>query len=160
MPEFEGRKVGIIGTGSSGVQSIPVISETAQELMVFQRTANFSLPARHCELAENKRENYKKNYKKYRELAQNSSFGIAKYQPPTKSAFDVNEVERDEIYESAWQEGGQAMLFAFTDLLTNKEANETAANFVRKKLRKLLKTKKLLKNYALMITRLVLKDYV
>ncbi len=141
MPEFEGRKVGIIGTGSSGVQSIPVISETAQELLVFQRTANFSLPARHSELPINKRENYKKNYKKYRELAQNSSFGIAKYQPPTKSAFDVNKDERDEIYESAWQEGGQAMLFAFTDLLTNKEANETAANFVRNKIRKIVKNK-------------------
>ena len=141
MPEFKGRKVGIIGTGSSGVQSIPVISETAKELLVFQRTANFSLPARHSKLAENKRENYKKNYKKYRDLAQNSSFGIAKYQPPTKSAFDVNEDERNEIYESAWQEGGQAMLFAFTDLLTNKEANETAANFVRNKIREIVKNK-------------------
>ena len=59
-PEFEGRKVGIIGTGSSGVQSIPVISETAQELLVFQRTANFSLPARHSELPINKRELQKK----------------------------------------------------------------------------------------------------
>jgi len=141
MPEFKGRKVGIIGTGSSGVQSIPVISETAKELLVFQRTANFSLPARHSKLPENKRENYKKNYKKYRDLAQNSSFGIAKYQPPTKSAFDVNEDERNEIYESAWQEGGQAMLFAFTDLLTNKEANETAANFVRNKIREIVKNK-------------------
>lgn len=141
MPEFKGRKVGIIGTGSSGVQSIPVISETAKELLVFQRTANFSLPARHSKLPKNKRENYKKNYKKYRDLAQNSSFGIAKYQPPTKSAFDVNEDERNEIYESAWQEGGQAMLFAFTDLLTNKEANETAANFVRNKIREIVKNK-------------------
>jgi len=142
MPHFGGRKVGIIGTGSSGVQSIPIISETAQQLLVFQRTPNFSLPARHRDLPEDRRDEYKKNYKKYRDLAKNSSFGIAKYQPPTQSAFDVSENERNNIYEKAWQEGGQAMLFAFTDLLTNEKANETAAEFVRQKIRKIVKDKK------------------
>ena len=73
MPHFGGRKVGIIGTGSSGVQSIPIISETAQQLLVFQRTPNFSLPARHRDLPEDRRDEYKKNYKKYRDLAKNSS---------------------------------------------------------------------------------------
>ena len=141
MPVFKDRKVGIIGTGSSGVQSIPIISETAEKLFVFQRTANFSLPARHHKLPEDKRENYKKDYKKYRDLAKNSSFGIAKYQPPTKSAFDVSDDERNDIYERAWREGGQAMLFAFTDLLTNEEANKTAADFVRNKIKKIVRDK-------------------
>ena len=141
MPVFKDRKVGIIGTGSSGVQSIPIISETAEKLFVFQRTANFSLPARHHKLPEDKRENYKKDYKKYRDLAKNSSFGIAKYQPPSKSAFDVSDDERNDIYERAWQEGGQAMLFAFTDLLINKEANKTAADFVRSKIMKMVSNK-------------------
>ena len=141
MPVFENRKVGVIGTGSSGVQSIPIISETAEKLFVFQRTANFSLPARHHKLPEDKRENYKKDYKKYRDLAKNSSFGIAKYQPPSKSAFDVSDDERNDIYERAWQEGGQAMLFAFTDLLINKEANKTAADFVRSKIMKIVSNK-------------------
>ena len=141
MPNFNGRKVGIIGTGSSAVQSIPVISETAGELLVFQRTPNFSLPARHRDLPEEKRNEYKRNYKKYRQLAKNSSFGIAKYQPPTQSAFDVSDEERNIIYEKAWQEGGQAMLFAFTDLLTNEKANETAAEFVRNKIRKIVNDK-------------------
>ena len=141
MPVFENRKVGVIGTGSSGVQSIPIISETAKKLFVFQRTANFSLPARHHKLPEDKRENYKKDYKKYRDLAKNSSFGIAKYQPPSKSAFDVSDDERNDIYERAWQEGGQAMLFAFTDLLINKEANKTAADFVRSKIMKIVRNK-------------------
>ena len=141
MPVFKDRKVGVIGTGSSGVQSIPIISETAEKLFVFQRTANFSLPARHHKLPEDKRENYKKDYKKYRDLAKNSSFGIAKYQPPSKSAFDVSDDERNDIYERAWQEGGQAMLFAFTDLLINKEANKTAADFVRSKIMKIVSNK-------------------
>ena len=141
MPEFKDRKVGVIGTGSSAVQSIPIISDTAGELLVFQRTPNFSLPARHRDLPEEKREEYKKNYRKYRQLAKNSSFGIAKYQPPSQSAFDVSDEERNIIYEKAWQEGGQAMLFAFTDLLTNEKANETAAEFVRNKIRKIVNNK-------------------
>jgi cyclohexanone monooxygenase len=141
MPEFKDRKVGVIGTGSSAVQSIPIISDTAGELLVFQRTPNFSLPARHRDLPEEKREEYKKNYQKYRQLAKNSSFGIAKYQPPSQSAFDVSDEERSIIYEKAWEEGGQAMLFAFTDLLTNEKANATAAEFVRNKIRKIVNNK-------------------
>tara|TARA_B110000483_G_scaffold37541_1_gene46222 strand:- start:3656 stop:5257 length:1602 start_codon:yes stop_codon:yes gene_type:complete len=143
MPNFNGRTVGVIGTGSSGVQSIPIISETAKKLLVFQRTPNFSLPARHSELPELKRENYKKKYKEYRQLAKNSSFGIAKYQPPTRSAFDVSDEERNIIYQKAWEEGGQAMLFSFTDLLTDKKANDTAAEFVRNKIRETVKDKEL-----------------
>ena len=141
MPDFKGRKVGVIGTGSSAVQSIPIISNTAEKLIVFQRTPNFSLPARHRDLPKDKREEYKKNYKKYRQLAKNSSFGIAKYQPPTQSTFEVSDEERNVIYEKAWQEGGQAMLFAFTDLLIDEKANETAAEFVRNKIRKIVNDK-------------------
>ena len=141
MPDFKGRKVGVIGTGSSAVQSIPIISNTAEKLIVFQRTPNFSLPARHRDLPKDKREEYKKNYEKYRQLAKNSSFGIAKYQPPTQSTFEVSDEERNVIYEKAWQEGGQAMLFAFTDLLIDEKANETAAEFVRNKIRKIVSDK-------------------
>ena len=60
MPKFEERTVGVIGTGSSGVQSIPIISETAKNVLVFQRTPNFSLPARHTKLPDDKRDDYKK----------------------------------------------------------------------------------------------------
>jgi cyclohexanone monooxygenase len=143
MPNFNGRTVGIIGTGSSGVQSIPIIAETAKKLLVFQRTPNFSLPARHSKLPKEKRDEYKRDYDKYRKLAQNSSFGIAKYQPPTQSAFDVNDEERNKIYQKAWDEGGQAIMFSFTDLLTDQKANETAAEFVRNKIRKTVNDKKL-----------------
>lgn len=143
MPDFNGRTIGIIGTGSSGVQSIPIIAETAKKLLVFQRTPNFSLPARHSKLPKEKRDEYKRDYDKYRKLAQNSSFGIAKYQPPTQSAFDVNDEERNKIYQKAWNEGGQAIMFSFTDLLTNQKANETAAEFVRNKIRKTVNDKKL-----------------
>ena len=141
MPKFEERTVGVVGTGSSGVQSIPIISETAKNVLVFQRTPNFSLPARHTKLPDDKRDNYKKNYTMYRNLAKNSSFGIAKYQPPTQSAFDVSEDQRNRIYQKAWEEGGQAMLFSFTDLLTDKKANDTAAEFVRNKIREIVNDK-------------------
>ena len=73
---------------------------------------------------------------------------MAKYQPPTQSAFDVSENERNDIYEEAWQEGGQAMLFAFTDLLTDEKANETAAELYAIKLEKLSKTKEPLNYFA------------
>ncbi len=134
-PIFRNRNVGVIGTGSSGIQSIPIISESAEKLYVFQKTANFSIPARHTVLPKEKREKYKKDYSKFRQLARKSSFGIAKYQPPKQSAFDVTDEERNKIYQRAWDEGGQAILFTFKDLLIDRKANETACEFVRKKIK-------------------------
>ena len=132
---FKGRRVGVIGTGSSAIQAIPVIADQAEHLTVFQRTANFSIPARHGELSAHDSAAYKARYKEYRATAKETPFGIAKYAAPTQSCWDVNDTERQKIYERAWAEGGQALLFAFTDLLTDIKANETAAEFVRKRIR-------------------------
>ena len=137
--DFTGRRVGVIGTGSSAVQAIPKIAEQADQLTVFQRTANFSIPARHGPLDPSQREAHKARYDEIRAAAYDTPFGIAKYGSPTQSAFDVSDAERQKIYEDAWALGGQALLFTFTDLLTDRAANETAAEFVRARIRETVK---------------------
>ncbi len=136
---FNGRRVGIIGTGSSAVQTIPNVAKQASSLTVFQRTANFSIPAHHGPLDANTREAHKKKYNEIREAAHQTLFGIAKYGSPTKAAFDVSDEERQKTYENAWRMGGQALLFCYTDLLTNIRSNETAAEFVRQRIRDTVK---------------------
>ena len=137
--QFDGRRVGVIGTGSSAIQAIPKIAEQAGHLTVFQRTANFSIPARHGPLNRDDRDAYKARYGDFRATAKETPFGIAKYATPTRSAWDVDDAERQRIYEAAWAEGGQALLFSFTDLLTDHAANETAAEFVRARIRETVK---------------------
>ena len=136
---FKGRRVGVIGTGSSAIQAIPVIANQAEHLTVFQRTANFSIPARHGTLSADDSAAYKARYNEHRATAKETPFGIAKYETPTRSCWDVDDTERQKIYEEAWAEGGQALLFAFTDLLTDPKANKTAAKFVRERIRETVK---------------------
>ncbi|MEZ5849370.1 MAG: NAD(P)/FAD-dependent oxidoreductase [Hyphomicrobiaceae bacterium] len=138
--DFSGLRVGVIGTGSSGVQSIPHIAEQAKELYVFQRTANFSLPARNGPMEPERERRHKERYPELRAGAVNTPFGIAGYPPPTKSALEVSAEERNAMYERKWAEGGSiSFLYSFTDLLTNKEANDTASDFVRNKIRQTVK---------------------
>mgnify|MGYP003700651107 CR=1 FL=1 len=141
--DFTGLRVGVIGTGSSGVQSIPIIASQAKQLNVFQRTANFSLPARNEPMTDAREQPHKATYRERRRAAYDTPFGIAGYPPPTQSALDVSEEERNRIYEAKWQEGGSiSFLYAFNDLLTNKEANDTASEFVRNKIRQTVKDPK------------------
>ena len=133
--DFTGRHVGVIGTGSSAVQAIPQIAKEADFLTVFQRTANFSIPAHHGPLDPSEREEKKSKYHEIRTKANETPFGIAKFGSPTQSTWDVGDIKRQQIYEEAWAIGGQALLFTFTDLLTDEKANETAAEFVRTRIR-------------------------
>ena len=134
--DFTGQRVAVIGTGSSGVQSIPHIARQAKQLHVFQRTANFSLPARNAPLDPEKERLHKAEYPARRRAAWDTPFGIGGYPPPSGSALAVTPEERQRIYEAKWQEGGSiSFLYSFTDLLISKEANETAAEFVRQKIR-------------------------
>jgi cyclohexanone monooxygenase len=141
--DFTGLHVGIIGTGSSGVQSIPIIAKQAKHLYVFQRTANFSLPARNAPMDPNKERDHKAHYPERRRAAFDTPFGIAGYPPPVKSALDAIEDERRRAYEAKWAEGGSiSFLYSFTDLLVNKESNDTASEFVRQKIRATVKDPK------------------
>ena len=141
--DFSGQRVGIIGTGSSGVQSIPHIAEAAQHLHVFQRTANFSLPARNGPLDPNVERQHKAEYPERRRAAYDTPFGIAGYPPPTQSALEVSDEERNRIFEEKWTAGDSiSYLYAFNDLLTNVAANDTASEFVRNKIRAMVKDPK------------------
>ncbi len=138
--DFTGLRVGVIGTGSSGVQMIPLIARQAKHLHVFQRTANFSLPARNAPMDEARESRHKAEYPARRRAAYDTPFAIGGYPRPTKSALDVTEEERNAAYEAKWQEGGSiSYLYTYTDLLVNKEANDTASEFARNKIRGIVK---------------------
>ena len=138
--DFTGLRVGVIGTGSSGVQLIPHVAKQAKHLYVFQRTANFSLPARNAPLDPEKERKHKAEYPDRRRAAYETPFGIAGYPPPVKSAIEASEEERRRTYAAKWEEGGSInYLYAYTDLLVNKTSNETASEFVREKIRATVK---------------------
>lgn len=141
--DFTGLRVGVIGTGSSGVQSIPIIARQARHLYVFQRTANFSLPARNMPMPPEKERAHKAEYPARRRAAYDTPFGIAGHPPPVKSALEANEQERQRAYEAKWAEGGSiSFLYSYTDLLVNQESNDTASEFVRRKIRATVKDPK------------------
>lgn len=138
--DFTGKRVGLIGTGSSGVQMTPEIAAQAAHLTVFQRTANFSVPAQNEPITEAQQEKIKADYPERRRLTRMSSGGHLIF-TNDKSALEVSEEERLKEYESRWKGagGGFRMLRSFNDLMTNIEANKTAADFVREKIRKTVK---------------------
>src|SRR5476651_2015171 len=104
--DFTGKRVGVVGTGSSGVQMIPIIAQQAKHLTVFQRTANFGLPARNGPMAEERERPHKENYPARRAAAQETPFAIGGYPRPTHKTLEVPSEERAKTYEEKWQEGG------------------------------------------------------
>jgi len=136
--DFTGKRVAVIGTGSSGIQSIPLIAQQAEHLYVFQRTPNFSLPAANYMLNQEKIDNYRKNFKEIKAQARKSRSGIV-IDPPTKSVFDVPVAEREREFSERWVQGGFQMIQAYTDLVMTNEANEIVAEFVRSKIRETVK---------------------
>lgn len=138
--DFSGQHVAVIGTGSSGVQMIPLIAAQADQLTVFQRTANFSLPARNAPLDPEVERRHKAEYEHRRLAALDTPFGIAGFPAPTRSALEVSEADRQRAYEAKWAEGGSiSFLYSYTDLLVNKASNDTASEFVRQKIRSIVR---------------------
>ncbi len=137
--DFTGQRVGVIGTGSSAIQSIPVIAEQAARLTVFQRTANFSIPAHNEALDPTYEEMVKADYRGFRErnAEQLTGFGSLLHRTDL-SAKDVTPEERAAIYEESWAAGGLPFMNAFADLLFDKESNDTASDFVRAKIRSIV----------------------
>jgi len=136
--DFTGKTVGIIGTGSSGIQSIPHIAKQAKHLTVFQRTANFSIPAHTGPIDKEYEESLLKDYVGFRKVARDSGSGIVSAMPE-KSALEVTPEERDQEFQKRWDIGGFAIGGAYIDLLFSEEANETVAEFVRNKIRSTVK---------------------
>jgi cation diffusion facilitator CzcD-associated flavoprotein CzcO len=138
--DFSGQRVGVIGTGSSGIQSIPIIARQARHLTVFQRTASYSVPARNGPLDEEEQRAIKADYGGFR--ARNSLMQTAigsRLAVSEHSALAVEPDDRTSVYETRWEHGGLPFLGAFFDLLFDRDANETAAEFVRAKIREIVK---------------------
>jgi cyclohexanone monooxygenase len=135
--DFTGQRVGVIGTGSSAIQSIPIIAEQASQLTVFQRTATWSVPAWNEELTPDYVKARKADYPALRAKARARPTGF--YFPfNMKPALEASEDEREQRYEEAWEAGGLPFLGAFGDLLFEKSANDTIADFARDKIRGLV----------------------
>jgi cation diffusion facilitator CzcD-associated flavoprotein CzcO len=133
--DFTGLRVGIIGTGSSGIQSIPLIAEQAAHLTVFQRTPNFTMPAKNAPLDAKSVEARKARYREHRQAMRESRAGVV-VPVPEDSALSVEDEARRARFETAWESGTlYGMVAAFNDLLIDRDANETAADFVRARIR-------------------------
>ena len=131
--DFTGKKVGVVGTGSSAIQSIPIIAEQAEQLYVFQRTPNFSVPAHNGPLDPEKEEMVKGDYQHFRDEARKLVFG-AHFRNRDELADEATPEELQREYDERWAYGGLPFLGAFGDLLYSRDANATAADYIRDKI--------------------------
>ena len=136
--DFTGLRVGVIGTGSSAIQAIPVIAAQANHVTVFQRTPNYSIPSRNGPMTDDYEASWKVDYARLRAEARQARNGILT-DPNDQSALEVDEADRMSVYEQRWADGGTRFMAAFNDLITNADANDTAAEFVRNKIREIVK---------------------
>ncbi|WP_219412371.1 flavin-containing monooxygenase [Pseudonocardia nigra] len=133
--DFTGLRVGVIGTGSSGIQSIPIIAAQAADLTVFQRTPNFSMPAGNRPLTDAEVAERKADYRAWRAAQRTSHSGIPR-PLATRSALEVSDAERTAAYQAGWERGDLVSIIgAYTDTLLDKASNDLAAEFVRGKIR-------------------------
>ena len=139
--DFTGKRVGMIGTGSTGIQAAPVIAAQAKHLTVFQRTANYSVPARNVPLAAEFKQYVKQNAEDIRAATQQTYNGMF-FKVDDRKAVETSPEERETIYEAAWQRGGLQFRAVFQDMLVSKEANDTAADFIKRKIRSIVKDPK------------------
>ncbi|SOC42722.1 flavin-containing monooxygenase [Ureibacillus acetophenoni] len=148
--DFSGKRIGVIGNGSSGVQAIPEIAKEAGHLTVFQRTPQYTIPARNYKYSPEFIQKTKDNYEEIRRIMHESPTGNG-LQIRNISALSVSPEERTQTYEKAWQEGGFALTSTFNDLFTNEVVNESVGEFIRGKIKEIVKNpetaKKLLPNY-------------
>jgi len=137
--DFTGKRVGVIGTGSSAVQSIPIIAQQAAQLTVFQRTPNFSRPAHNGPVSPAKKARFDADPAAYREAARWSGAGVP-LEIPLEGALQVSAEEREARYEAAYASGDLlAAGSTFADLLSNRAANETLCEFLRNKIRSIVR---------------------
>jgi cation diffusion facilitator CzcD-associated flavoprotein CzcO/acetyl esterase/lipase len=137
--DFSGKKVGVIGTGSSGIQCIPLIAEQAAQLVVFQRTANFSIPAHNGPVPAKSLAALKADREAYREAARRSRGGVPAELSEVSGASAPEEVRRQR-FETAWEEGTLfGIIGVFNDILFNPVSNEIVAEMIREKIREIVR---------------------
>ena len=133
--DFTGQKVALIGTGSSGIQSTPMIAEQADHLTVFQRTANYSVPARNHDLTDEMRRELEENYTEMRQLVLASPIGMP-FEIPQKSALEVSDEERTATLDKLWEIGSFRFMFtSYHDIVVDLKANATVAGYIEAKIR-------------------------
>src|SRR5512140_2519438 len=137
--DFTGLRVGVIGTGSSAIQSVPIIAEQASQLTVFQRTPNFSIPARNAPLTAAEREAFRAKYPEIRRFAREESRNGIYTEMPDRGALDDGDNERRAKYESRWSLGGLTFMAVYNNLALDTAANDTAADFVREKIAEIVR---------------------
>ena len=131
--DFTGKRVGIIGTGSTGIQAIPVIAQTAAHLTVFQRTANYSVPAQNAPLTAEAKRYFKDNTAELRRVMHSNANGQP-FMVSERMALATPAEERMALYEAAWEKGGLEFRATFQDLLADRAANDTASEFIKAKI--------------------------
>jgi cation diffusion facilitator CzcD-associated flavoprotein CzcO len=135
--DFTGKRVGLIGTGSTGIQATPVIAAAAAQLTVFQRTANYSVPARNAPLTDEFKRWVRENHAEIRRVMLSTTNGHP-FTIAERRTFDVTAEERQALYEAAWEKGGLQFRAVFQDLMVDKAANDTAAEFLKAKIRSIV----------------------
>ncbi len=136
--DFTGKRVGMIGTGSTGIQAAPVIAAQARHLTVFQRTANYSVPARNAPLTPEFKQFVKRSAREIRATTHETYNGMG-FRVEERKAVETPPEERERLYEAAWQRGGLQFRATFQDMLVSQEANDTAADFIKRKIRSIVK---------------------
>ncbi|MGE4406966.1 2-oxo-Delta(3)-4,5,5-trimethylcyclopentenylacetyl-CoA monooxygenase [Pseudomonas sp.] len=137
--DFTGKRVGVIGTGATGVQIIPIAAETAKELYVFQRTPNWCTPLGNSPMSKEKMDSLRNRYPTILEYVKSTDTAFPYHRDPRKGT-DVSEWERDAFFEELYRQPGYGIwLSGFRDLLLNKESNKFLADFVAKKIRQRVK---------------------
>jgi len=139
-PTFAGKRVAVIGTGSSGIQVISEVANEAGQLYVLQRTPSYTIPLQNHAVDREQVTKIKENYSALRELQFDSFAGFtlvhSELAPlPSQSALEVSDEERRAEYENRWASGGLSPYYAYTDSLLDDESNETLAEFAREKIR-------------------------
>ncbi|KAF3996466.1 flavin-containing monooxygenase [Glaciimonas immobilis] len=129
--DFSGQRVGVIGTGSSGIQCIPVIAQQAGQLLTFQRTPNFSVPARNVPMTDAIAQHWKSNYAGLRQQARENTSSGTIYEKSVRKAHEASPEEQQAEYTRRWQSGGVNFMHSFNDLMLDIKSNDTAAEFVR-----------------------------
>jgi len=159
---FAGKRVAVIGTGSSGIQAIPEIAKQADHVLVLQRTAQFAFPAGNRPISKAEMAEARANWEatKAMMLANGGGFPHAGH---ARSALDATPEERDAHYEKLWQRGSfKFFLDSYNDIAVSEEANKSLADFVRKKIRQIVRdpavADKLMPNHFVMTKRPILED--
>jgi cation diffusion facilitator CzcD-associated flavoprotein CzcO len=132
--DFTGKRVAVIGTGSSGIQSIPIIAEQAAQLYVFQRTPNYSVPAGNRPLSADEISHAKATYDDRRRKSWRSGGGSPHVTHP-RLTMEAGPDERRDAFEKRWQLGGVLFSKTFADQMIDMEANEEARKFYEEKIR-------------------------